>query len=52
MIIYLNFPILSQEFAAPSVTTHNVGLGGVILVARGLLGAIRTCMIQTHLITM
>jgi hypothetical protein len=31
---------------------HYAGLGGVILVAWGFLGAISTCMIQIHLITM
>jgi hypothetical protein len=51
-IIYLNLPIVSEKFAAPSVTAHNVGLDCVILVARGLLGAISTGMIQTNLITM
>jgi hypothetical protein len=52
MIIYMNFPIFSKEFTAPSVTSHNVGLGGVILVDRGPFGTVGTCIIQSYLITM
>jgi hypothetical protein len=51
-IIHLNFPILSEKFAAPSVTAHNVGFDCVILVERGFIGTISTGMIQPNLITM
>jgi hypothetical protein len=51
-IIYLNFPILSEKFTAPSVAAHDVGFDCVILVARGLLGAISTGMVHPNLVSM
>jgi hypothetical protein len=51
-IIYLNFPILLEKFTAPSAAAHDVGFDFVILVARGLLGAISTGMVQPNLISM
>jgi hypothetical protein len=51
-IIYLKSPILSEKCTSPSFASHDVTLNHVILVARGLLGAISTSMVQSNLISM
>jgi hypothetical protein len=35
---------MSEEFVSPSITSHDIVLGGCILVVWLLLGAIGTCM--------
>jgi hypothetical protein len=50
--IYLNIPTASKEFTAPSISTHDVCLGGVICVAWSLLGTVFTGVIKSNLLAM
>jgi CBS-domain-containing membrane protein len=51
-IIYLNSPILSEKFTAPSIAARDVTFDCVILVAWGLFGAISTGMVHSNLVSM
>jgi hypothetical protein len=51
-IIYLKVPTLSDEVASPSIASHDIVLGGSILVVCRILGAIGTCMSKPNLIPM